>query len=111
LTGDEGVGEIYRVLVRLDLHFGHARADERPAAEFLDQAPDLRGVAAFQRGDAEAGEVGLLGGHRFVSVKMVANKGEFRNITLIGWPKNCLAGTFATETYAAAGSCEKISRL
>ena len=59
LARDQPMGKIDRLAVLLDRHLAHARADERPPAEFLDQPGHLGRVAAFERGDAEVGEDGL----------------------------------------------------
>lgn len=63
LAGDEAIGKIDRVAILLNRHLAHARADEGLAAEFFDQPADFDGVATFESGDAEVGEVGSAAGH------------------------------------------------
>ena len=63
LAGDQPMGEVDRLAVLLDRHLAHAGADERLAAEFLDQPGHFGRVAAFERGDAEVGKTGVIVGH------------------------------------------------
>src|SRR5205823_15126822 len=56
-------GEINRLAVLLNGHLAHAGTYERLAAKPFDQSAYLRGIAAFERGNAEFGEIGLFLGH------------------------------------------------
>jgi predicted SpoU family rRNA methylase len=53
---DQPIGEVDCLAILLDRYFAHARADERPPAEFFDQPGDFGAIPAFERGDAEVVE-------------------------------------------------------
>src|SRR5882672_11115064 len=60
LTGDEAVGEINRLALIHQLDFAHRWTHGRHTAKALDQARQLIGTTAFERGDSQSAKAGIL---------------------------------------------------
>ena len=63
LSGDQAIREVDRVLMLLERHFAHRRADERDAPFLFDHPRHVGCAATFKRGDAQASKGDDIGGH------------------------------------------------